>query len=172
MKKIYKRIILAVVSIMASTVVFAQVTVNATGGVATASYISLRLAFNAINAGTHTGSITIGISANTTETAPCVLNGSGAGAASYTSIGIAPTVDGVTVSGTTTTGRGLIEFNGSDNVIIDGDNPNTAGINRNLTIKNTATNAITYTSCVRLATSSIVTSCDNVTIRNLNLSGS
>jgi len=158
---------------MIGSIGYAQVTVNATGGVATATYTALRLAFNAINSGTHTGTITIGISANTTETAACVLNGSGAGSASYTSIGIAPTVDGITISITPgISGRGVIELNGSDNVTIDGDNPNTAGTNRNLTIANNASNTVQYTSCIRLALSTLINSCDNIIIRNLNLTGS
>ncbi|MCW3070856.1 MAG: C-terminal target protein [Bacteroidetes bacterium] len=174
MKKITRmpRIIISSFLCIISAGSFAQVTVNSTGGTATASYTTLRTAFNAINAGTHTGTIAVAVSANTTETAPCVLNGSGAGAASYTAIAIAPSADGVTVSGATGSGRGLIELNGADNVTINGDNPNTAGTNRNLTIRNTAAINLSFTSCIRLATSTLVTSCDNVIMRNLNLNGS
>jgi subtilisin-like proprotein convertase family protein len=86
---------------------------------------------------------------------------------------IRPTVDGVTVSGPTVTGRGLIEFNGADNVTLDGDNPNSAGINRNLTITNTATNAINYTMAVRVAVAtSVITSANNIVIKNCNVNGS
>ncbi|MGZ4033284.1 MAG: T9SS type A sorting domain-containing protein [Bacteroidia bacterium] len=175
MRKIYslrKKIAFAAMAILISSAGFAQVTVNATGGVTTASYTTLRNAFNAINAGTHTGTIAIGISGNTTETAPCVLNASGAGSANYTAIGIAPTVDGVTISSATASGHGVIELNGADNVTIDGDNPGTGGTNRNLTIVNTAANTVSLTSCIRLATSTLITGCDNITIKNLNLNGS
>jgi hypothetical protein len=123
--------------------------------------------------GTHTGSIIIDISANTTETGTMVLNGSGAGSASYTSVLIRPSNDGVTVSGASATGRGLIELNGADNVTIDGDNPNTTGTNRNLTITNTASSTTTSTSVVRLAVAtSVITSADNNTIKNLIINGS
>ena len=49
---------------------FAQVDVTASGGTPAASYSTLGLAFDAINIGTHTGTITIGISANTSEGYP------------------------------------------------------------------------------------------------------
>ena len=149
------------------------VLVNATGGTASAVYTTVGAAFTAINAGTHTGAITVTVSANTTEAGPCVLNSSGAGPASYTSVTVRPGTDGVTVSGPTVTGRGLIELNGADNVTIDGDNPNTAGTNRNLTITNTAAATTTFTMGVRVAVdATIVTSADNVIIRNLNVNGS
>src|SRR6185436_9343620 len=83
-------------------------------------------AFAAINNGTHQGSITIEIlSPGTVEAGPAILNGSGAGAASYSSVLIRPVNDAVTVAGPTATGRGLVELNGASNVTIDGDNPNT-----------------------------------------------
>ncbi len=175
MKRIYNlktRVILAVACLMMGISASAQVDVVATGGVPAASYTTLAGAFAAINAGTHTGNIGIGISASTTETGACVLNASGAGSALYTAIGIAPTVDGVSISGPTTTGRGLIELNGADNVTIDGDNSNTGGINRNLTITNTAANTITFTSVIRIASSTLITTNDNITIKNCNLTGS
>lgn len=147
--------------------------VTASGGTAFASYSTLKGAFDAVNAGTHTGTITIDIAANTTETAPGVLNSSGAGSASYTSILIRPTVDGVSVSGPTATGRGLIELNGADNVTLDGDNPNSGGTNRNLTITNTAANTVTYTMAVRIAVAtSVITSANNIVIKNCNINGS
>jgi hypothetical protein len=150
-----------------------QVVVVATAGnPGPVNYLTLNDAFIAINAGTHQGVIGVAITASTTEAGPCVLNASGAGPAVYTSVGIGPTVDGVTISGPTTTGRGLIELNGADNVTIDGDNPNTGGINRNLTITNTAANTVTLTSVIRVALSTLVTSGDNNTFRNLILNGS
>jgi hypothetical protein len=66
----------------------AQVDLTASGGTPTGSFTTLKGAFDAINAGTHTGTITISITGNTTETASAVLNASGSGSASYTSIGI------------------------------------------------------------------------------------
>jgi hypothetical protein len=150
----------------------AQVTVVATAGnPGPVVYTTVDLAFQAINAGTHQGVIGVGISASTTEAGPCVLNSSGAGAASYTSVTIQPVVDGVTISGPTTGGRGLIELNGADNVTIDGDNPNTGGINRNLTLTNTASSTTTYSSVVRIALSTVVTSADNNIVRNCIING-
>ncbi|HMS33830.1 MAG TPA: hypothetical protein PKC91_07070 [Ignavibacteria bacterium] len=153
----------------------AQVDVSTGGPVTT--YANIKLAFDAINAGTHTGAITISITGAGTYTdpaAPAVLNSSGVGAASYTSVLIRPTADGVTISGTTATGRGVIELNAADNVTIDGDNPNTGGTNRNLTITNLAANTITYTSAVRILTSTTATytSADNNTVKNCIINGS
>lgn len=139
------------------------------------SYMTLGDAVAAINAGTHTGAVTVDIFANTTETGSVVLNSSGVGAANYTSVAIRPAVDGVTVAGPSVQGRGLIELNGADNVTIDGDNPNTAGTNRNLTIQNNAVDTTTFTSVIRIAlatTGTGITSADNVTIRNVNILGS
>ncbi|HMT08347.1 MAG TPA: Calx-beta domain-containing protein [Pyrinomonadaceae bacterium] len=150
-----------------------NVTVTASAGTPTANYATLKDAIDAINGGTHQGVITVAVNANTTETAPSVLNSSGAGSALYTSITIRPSADGVTVAGPTATGRGLIELNGADNVIIDGDNPGTAGTNRNLTLQNTAANTITFTSVIRVALNiSTVSSADNNVFRNLNIVGS
>lgn len=136
-------------------------------------YMTLGDAIAAINAGTHTGAITVDINANTTEAGPVVLNSSGAGTASYTSIVIRPMVNSATVSGATPTGRGLLELNGADNVTIDGDNPNSSGTNRNLTFQNTAANTVTFTSVIRIAlATTVVNSADNNIIRNLNIIGS
>jgi hypothetical protein len=153
----------------------AQVSLTATTGTTTGTFTTLKAAFDAINAGTHRGDIVINISTNTTETvAPCVLQSSGAGAASYTSVLIQPSNNAVTVSGSTVTGRGLIELAGADNVTINGDNPFTAGTNRNLTITNTATSTITYTSAVRIACGTAAPYLNNndIAIRNVNLNGS
>lgn len=169
MKKFYLSLVLSCITLSAA---MAQVTVNATGGVATQGYTTLSAAFNAINAGTHTGAITIDLSGTITEAAAFYLNSSGAGSASYSAINIRPITDGTVISGPTVQGRGLIELNGADNVTIDGDNPNTAGINRNLTITNTAVNTTQYTFVVRLVLGTGVTSTDNITIKNCNLNGS
>ncbi len=137
------------------------------------AYATLGEAVAAINAGTHTGAITVDLFANTTETGSVVLHGSGAGAASYTSLVIRPAVDGVTVAGASAQGRGLIELNGADNVTIDGDNPNSAGINRNLTIQNTAANTVTFTSVIRVVTNiTTVNTAENNSLVNLNVIGS
>jgi len=150
------------------------VTVTATAGTTgPTDYATLKAAIDAINAGTHQGNVTVSIVTSTVETATSVLNSSGAGSASYTSVLIRPVSDSVTVAGASLTGRGLIELNGADNVTIDGDNPNSAGTNRNLILQNTASNATTFTSVVRVAlAATLVTSADNDIIRNVNLLGS
>ena len=168
-------IAVAVLLSVVSQTAWAQVSVTATAGtLGPTPYVTLKDAFDAINAGTHQGAITIGISANTTEAAaPCVLNSSGAGSALYTAVSIRPTADAVTVSGATATGRALVELNGADNVTIDGDNAGSAGINRNLTFTNTAANTVTYTGVIRIAVATtIITSADNNIIRNCIVNGS
>ena len=160
-------------SLFASTS-FAQVSVTATAGtLGPTPYTTVKLAFDAINAGTHQGAITIAVSANTTEgTTPATLNSNGAGSALYTSVSLRPSVDGVTISGNPATGFGVIQLNGADNVFIDGDNPNTGGINRNLTISNTNTTTALANSVIRIAVSTTgVTSADANVIVNCILLG-
>ena len=77
----------------------AQISLTATAGTTTGSYATLKASFDAINAGTHQGVIVIMVDANTTEAASAVLNASGSGSASYSSINIYPTVTGLSVSG-------------------------------------------------------------------------
>ena len=102
--------------------VSAQVDVNSSGGTMMASYTTLADAFMAINSGTHTGTITINISGNTTEPAAgAILNASGAGAASYSSILVKPTGGATrTIIGAANAGSPLIDLNGADNVTFDG----------------------------------------------------
>jgi trimeric autotransporter adhesin len=131
---------------------FVGVDVTATGGTLNASYATLQAAFAAINAGTHTGVITLDLTADTTETATAVLNASGTGSASYTSIAIKP-VGGAAraISGSLDTP--LVDLNGADNVTIDG--LNTGG--NTLTISNSS--ATTLASTIRFiggATSNII----------------
>jgi hypothetical protein len=118
------------VMLLTITVGNAQVNVNPGAG----SYITLKAAFDAINLGTHTGAITIDVVGNTSETASAVLNESGSGGASYTSIMISPS-GGVarTISGNVA--GHLIDLNGADNVIVDG--LNTGG--NSLVLENTGT---------------------------------
>ena len=64
-----------------------------------------------------------------------------------------------------------MQLNGADNVTIDCDAPNTAGVNRDLTISNTAAATVTANSVIRIATSAAVTSANNDTIKNCILNG-
>jgi hypothetical protein len=104
------------------------------------------LAFDAINSGTHTGTLTVTITANTSESASAVLNASGVGSANYTSINIYPTVSGLTISGNLATP--LIDLNGADNITIDG-RVNATGNLVDLTITNSSTSNAAGTSTIR-----------------------
>ncbi len=134
--------------------------VTASAGTPSASYTTLGAAFTAINGGTHQGTITIGISADTNELAVvATLNASGAGSASYTTIAISPTGGAArTITGAPAGGSPLIDLNGADNVTIDG--LNTGG--NSLTISNTTASATANTSTIRFiggATTNTITNC-------------
>lgn len=117
--------------LVVSFIANAQVAVT-TGGPPT-NYATLTAAFTAINNGTHTGSITITLTANHTLTAAAILNASGTGSANYSSISISPNTN-VTIS-SSLNAIWAIYLVGADNVTFDG--LNTSG--NSLTIKNTST---------------------------------
>lgn len=117
---------------------YAQVSVTATAGTpGPTSYTTLKAAFDAVNAGTHQGVVTIEISANTTETATAQINAGNVLPASYTSVyvkpatGTTPTVTGAIAS------NPIIKFYGASNVTIDGSNNGSS--TRDLSITNTST---------------------------------
>ena len=112
-----------------------NVEVNATVGVASKMYSTLKAAFDGINDGTHQGIINIKIIESTTETASAILNASGTGSASYSTVTIYPTATNRSVTGNLA--APLIQLNGADNVRIDG-RVNQAG-SASLTINNTST---------------------------------
>jgi trimeric autotransporter adhesin len=154
MKKIYVMLI-AMITLAVSS--FGQnVNVNPGAG----SYPDLASAFAAINAGTHTGNITVDIVNNTTEPAAgAILNASGSGSASYTSILIQPS-GGVArvINGTSTSGLPLVDLNGADNVTFNG--LNTGG--NSLTIQNGNALSTSGTSTIRFiggATNNTITNC-------------
>src|SRR5262249_5342661 len=128
--------------------------VEASGGtLGPTAYATLKAAFDAINAGTHTSAISIEVCGNTTEAATATLHASGSGPASYAQVVIRPS-GGVarTISGSIA--GPLIDLNGADNVNINGQN---AG-GDSLTISNTSTG--TTSSTIRFindATSDTVT---------------
>ena len=135
------------------------VTVTATAGtVGPTNYITVQAAFAAVNGGTHQGNVTVWVMANTTETSSAVLNGSGTGSASYTSLLLLP--NGTrTVSGAIAAGSPLIDLNGARNVRIDGYG--------SLTLSNTTVSAIAGTSTVRF-----VNGAQNDILANCTLRGS
>ena len=137
-----------------------NVTVNPGAG----SYPTLKDAFDAINAGTHTGAVTVSVVGNTTETVPAVLNASGAGSASYTSVTISPSGGAArTISGAIAAGSPLIDLNGADNVTING--LNTGG--NSLTISNTTIGTTANSSTIRF-----VDGATNNTVTNATVLGS
>ena len=145
----------------------AQVTLTATSGTATGTFTTLKLAFDAINAGTHKGDIVIKINANTSESAMAAINASAATSASapyYTSINIYPTTTGLSISGNLATP--LINLNGADNVTIDG-RVNATGSTKDLTITNTSALSTAGTSTIRF-----IGDAYNNTIKYCTLKGS
>jgi hypothetical protein len=136
------------------------VTVTASAGTpGPTDYATVKAAFDAINAGTHQGSINIYILGNTVEAAAAVLNASGSGSASYTSIIMVPS-GARTVSGNLATP--LIDLNGADVVTIDGLN---SGGN-SLTISNANTGTTAGTSTIRF-----INGAQNNTVKNCNIEG-
>ena len=134
------------------------VTVNATNAINDASYSTLKAAFDAINLGTHTGTINVWIGGNTTEGASAVLNASGA-PSSYTSVIVKPS--GVRTV-TSNLAAPLVDLNGADNVTIDGLNDGT----NTLTFTN-ASIAAAGTSTIRMYNGATVN-----TVQNCNIEGS
>lgn len=177
--KSFTRLILTTFALLtiALSTAWAQVSVTATGGTASATYTTVSAAFAAINAGTHQGVINITITANTTEPAAVTaLLGSG-GTSNYTGITIKPSGN-VTVNSAAAasllSNRGLIELNGADNVTIDGDDPATPGA-RNLTFQ-MATSASTtiITAVIRISSSNTLGTggANNNTVKNCVIVGS
>lgn len=120
-------------------------------------YDTLKEAFDAVNAGTYQGVVSIEIYGDTTETAKATLNSSASGLALYSTLSIKP-IGGVrTVSGNFASE--LIGLNGADNVTIDG----LIARVKSLTISNTSTSNTSGTSTIQFradATNNIVTNCN------------
>ncbi|MFT3911068.1 MAG: hypothetical protein QM737_16735 [Ferruginibacter sp.] len=152
-------LLLLIIGITVST--RAQVQVTSTGGVVVpTNYLTLKAAFDAINAGTHTDVITISITGSPVEGATAVLNSSGA-PSSYTSISITPSGPGKLVSGNLATG--LVKLNGADNVTIDG------GASNDLTFSNSSTSA--SSGVIWVASASLSDGASNNTIKNCIITG-
>jgi len=129
-------LVLMIIALPAS----AQVSVTATAGTpGPTAYTTLKGAFDAVNAGTHQGNITISINGSTTETATATLNASGSGSASYTAVLIRPGGGANPVVGGSISSGPVVKLNGANNVTINGSNNGTT--TRNLTITNTSTSS-------------------------------
>ncbi len=177
MKKNYKQPLLGVMfalGIFSVSNVHSQVDLTATGGTATATYTTVSAAFAAVNAGTHTGTISISITGNTTEPAtPVALSANGVGTASFASLVIKPAATAI-ISGAPDAGNGVLNFSGSDNVTIDG-SITPGGTTRDLTIQNTNANTISNTAAIRLigqTTAGTGLALSNFAIKNNILIGS
>lgn len=145
--------------VFAYTITFslkAQISLTATSATTSGSYSTLKSAFDAINAGTHQGDISITVTGNTTETATATLNASGSGSASYASLLIQPSGGAArTISGNLN--GGIITLNGADAVTING--LNSGGNSLTIENSNTGTNASALIFS-NASTNNIVTKCD------------
>ena len=171
MKKIILFVAIIIAFVFHST---AQVSVTATAGTTgPTSYTTLNAAFTAINAGTHQGVINVNITANTTEPATPVPLLRSAAPSSYTKIRIKPNSSGIVINSaaTPTTGRGIIELLGADNVTIDGC-ATVGGTTKDLTIQS-VTATTTGQAVIRLSSNSTTGTdgADNDTIKNCNIIG-
>jgi hypothetical protein len=135
-----------------------------TVGPSGADYTTLKLAFDAINAGTINGAIILQIIGSTTETATAVLNASGSGSASYSSVNIYPVSAGLSISGNLGNVP-IIDLNGADNVTIDG-RVNATGGTYDLIISNSSMNE-NNTSTIRF-----INDATNNTVKYSKLKGS
>jgi hypothetical protein len=152
MQKIYNSfqttLLLFLASFISSIALSQNVGLTATGGTLAASYNTVSDAFAAINSGTHQGDIVISINGNTTEpNVPVFLGANGVSTALYTSVLIKPSVAAV-ISGTPNAGSAVLNFNGSDNITIDG-SITTGGTTRDLTIQNDNLPTVLNTACIR-----------------------
>jgi hypothetical protein len=152
----------------------AQVSLTATAGTATGNYTTVSDAFTAINLGTHQGNVVISINGNTAEpNAPVYLGASGVSTALFTSVVIKPTVT-ATISGTPNAGSAVINFNGSDNITIDGSIA-VGGTTRDLTIQNNNLGTILNTAALRVIGQTVAGTglgSSNFTIKNNIIIGS
>ena len=137
-----------------------QISVTSSG--TPANYTTLKQAFDAINAGTQFGIVTISITASTVEPVTAVLNAS-SGSANYSSIIILPTA-AVTITGNIN--GPLITLNGAQNVTFEG-RVGGIGSTISLTIQNTSVlNAAT------ISTLQFANGASNNTLRYLDIQGS
>lgn len=152
---------LSILSILLGTAAFAQVDVSASSGTETATYTTVKAAFDAINAGTHQGVINITITANTSETATAALSRS-TGTSNFTSVSLKPAPN-VTATITGAAAGPVFRILGS-NVNIDGSNNGTD--TRNLSIVNgNATGA----QVIAMGSSDVANPLTNVTVKNTNV---
>lgn len=155
---------------LASLTSVAQVSVTATGGtLGPTLYTNFTTAFTAINSGTHTGSITVQVTASFSESSTAVLNASGSGSASYTSVLIKPAASVSPVITGTADNSASIKLNGADNVTIDGSNNGTTS--RDMTFQNSNSSGSGTACNIWLASNGTDGATNNV-IKNCKVLGS
>ena len=148
----------------------AQVSVTATGGtLGPTSYTSFITAFSAINAGTHTGVITVSVTASFSQATTPSLSASGTGSASYTSVIIKPAASTSPVITSTADNTAAIKLDGADNVTIDGSNNGTT--TRDMTFQNSNTSGSGNGVNIWLASTGTNGATNNV-IKNCKILGS
>jgi len=158
-----RKLLFCLITTIAAANFNAQISLTATAGTTTATYTTLKDAFDAINAGTHQGGINISVTGNTTETATASLNASG-GTTNYTSVivkpatGTTPTISGNIASAS------LVRILGS-NVTLDGSNT-ASGTTKDLTFSNTSTTA---PQVIIFVAASAAAANTNIVVKNLNI---
>jgi hypothetical protein len=148
-------------------------------------YTTLKGAFDAINAGTHQGAITVNVCADTTETASAALNASGTGGSSYTGITVNPAGGAArTISGAIAAGSPLVDLVGASNVVIDGLNSGgntltlanttaaaTAGTSTIRFIEGAKSNTVTRTTVLGSSTAAVATAAGNILFSTSTVAG-
>lgn len=141
MKNSIMKFTLFIISVLAFTFnVNAAVVVSGSAGAADGSYTTVKQAFDALNAVAVSQSgrtISISISANTTETASAVLS---AANDDWTALNIYPSSTNITISSAAGLSAPMIDLNGVSNVTIWGSNGGSPGTSQDLTINNQSTN--------------------------------
>ena len=134
------------------------------GTVGPTGYATLKAAFDAINAGTHQGSISIDVCGNTVETATAALNSGAVAPASYTDVTVRPAGGARVIEGSIV--GAVVKLNGADNVLIDGRQGGT-GTARDLTVRNN--NVASATAAIWLASVAAGNGASNNSIRYLEI---
>ncbi|MEP6944917.1 MAG: hypothetical protein ABJA02_03305, partial [Acidobacteriota bacterium] len=121
-------------------IIYPVVVTASAGNPGPVKYVSLKAAFDAINAGIHQRDVIVNLVGNTVETSTAVLNESGSGSAGYTSVSIrssggAPRFISGDIAGP------LIDLNGADSVSFNG----VATGGNSLTISNASAQATAST---------------------------
>lgn len=121
--------------------------ISASGTTGSGNYSTLKAAFDDINKGILTGSITLKVNVSTIETATALLKASGTttdgGTSSYTSVKIYPAFSNLSIKGDIPSGS-LIDLQGATHVTIDGrqySGANPINNNKSLTIENSGNTA-------------------------------